>query len=75
VFCFLTEEILNLILLRYNQRNGKSTQRIINAHYNQRLFSKLDLHTKYEPKTCLALPTSVVQDLNEKIAGNDCMMH
>jgi hypothetical protein len=62
----------------------------MNAHYNQRLFTLLELTTKYEANTCLALPnvcrrsvralsptgitTSVVQDLNEKIAGVDCMM-
>jgi hypothetical protein len=63
-----------------------ATQWIINAHYNQRLFSVRDLTTKYEAYTCLALPafgartfstvitTSVIQELNEKIAGVDCMM-
>jgi hypothetical protein len=42
----------------------------------------LILNTKYEANTCLALPrtlstvitTSVVHDLNEKIAVVDCMM-
>jgi hypothetical protein len=43
------------ILLRYNQRNRLSTQHIINAHYNQRLFSLLILTTKYEAYTCVAL--------------------
>jgi hypothetical protein len=48
----------------------------INAHYNQRLFSLLILTTKYEANTSVALSstTSVVKDLNEKIAGVDCMM-
>jgi hypothetical protein len=55
-------------------------QRIINAHYNQRLFPLLDLTTKYEANICVALPfstvitTSMVQDFNEKIAGVDCLM-
>jgi hypothetical protein len=30
-------------------------QRIINAHYNQRLFTLLELTTKYEANKCLAL--------------------
>jgi hypothetical protein len=60
-------------------------QRIINANYNQRIFSLPDLTTNYDANTCLALPnacrrsvrtfsvitTSVV---NEKIAGVDCTM-
>jgi hypothetical protein len=69
----------------------QSTQHIINAPYNQRLFTLLELTTKNEANTCVALPpeclsafgastfptvitTSVVQNLNEKIAGVDCMM-
>jgi hypothetical protein len=42
-------------MLRYNQRNGLSTQRIINAHYNQRLFPLCDLTTKIKANTYLAL--------------------
>jgi hypothetical protein len=64
-------------------------QFIINAHNNQRLFSLLDLTTKYEANTSGAperlpvfgartfstvITTSMVQDLNEKIASVDCMM-
>jgi hypothetical protein len=55
---------------------------MLNAYYNQRLFTLLELTTKHEANTFVALPnagstvttTSVVQDLNEKIAGVDCMM-
>jgi hypothetical protein len=61
---------------------------MIYAAYNQRLFTLLELTTKYEGNTCVALPlpafgartfstvitTSMVQDLNENIAGVDCMM-
>jgi hypothetical protein len=57
---------------------------------NQSLFTLLELTTKYEANTCVALTnavpafgartfstvitTSVVQELNEKIAGVNCVM-
>jgi hypothetical protein len=64
-------------------------QRIINAHYNQRLFSLRDLTTKYEAnQDMLGAPerlpafgartfSSVITTsvLQEKIADVDCMMH
>jgi hypothetical protein len=36
----------------------QSTQWIINAHYNQRLLSLLDLTTKYEANSCVTLPNA-----------------
>jgi hypothetical protein len=41
---------------------------IINAHYNQRLFSLRGLTTKYEANTCLALPHFVY--CNHNIHGS-----
>jgi hypothetical protein len=83
-------------LLKCDSATLRSTQWIINAaynidaHYNQRLFTLLELTAKKEANTCVALPkllsalgartfptiirTSVVQDLNEKIASFDCRM-
>jgi hypothetical protein len=63
-------------------------QSIINAHYNQRLFSLHDLTTKYEANTCLALPNACRRSVraliycyhnihgsgHEKIAGVDYVM-
>jgi uncharacterized membrane protein len=49
--------------IRYKLRNGQSTQHIINAHYNQRLFALGDLTTKYEANTCLALPNACRRSL------------
>jgi hypothetical protein len=69
-------------LTQFDSATLQSTQCKINAHYNQRLLPLLDLTTKYEANTCVALPrtfssvitTSMVQELNEKITGVDCMM-
>jgi hypothetical protein len=44
---------------KYTQDGGsatlQSTQHIINASYNHRLFTLLELITKYEANTCVAL--------------------
>jgi hypothetical protein len=57
----------------------QSTQHIINAHYNQRLITLLELTTNMRlihvwRTFPTVITTSVVQDLKEKIAGVDCMM-
>jgi hypothetical protein len=42
------------------------TQRICNAHYNQRLFQMLELTAKYEANTCLALPNACLRKMKKK---------
>jgi hypothetical protein len=54
----------------------KSTQRMINAHYKQRLFSLRDLSPPAFGARAFStvITSSMVHNLNEKIAGVDCVM-
>jgi hypothetical protein len=85
VFVIFVYFRLNIFAKNENKFSQKFLRKCENENFrfNPRLFTLLELTTKYEANTCVVLPnacrrtvitTSVVQDLNVKIAGVDCMM-
>jgi hypothetical protein len=55
--------------LLFDSASLESTQHIINASYNQRLFTLLELTTKYEVNTCVALPNADTRTFHNVITS------